>query len=137
MNATFTGNGFQKDGDHIRTVGGDGADGVQIVIGCAQKTRYQRFKAGLYFAVTGCGQGRQRAAVETAFGNDHLRCVDTFLVTIEPREFERRFIGFCTGVAKEYAFHTGDIAQCIGKFFLLARYGRDWTYVTADWIVRR
>ena len=44
----------------------------------------------------------------------------SFVVAIEARQLDRRFVGLATGVAQEHFLHAGDFAQFIGDQLLLA-----------------
>ena len=94
-----------QDGNHILVVLGDGADGVDVVIGHADKSGDQRLKARLRLARAGRGKCGQRTSVPGALHDNDLRIGDAALMAVEPGELDCAFVGFRPGIAKENVIH--------------------------------
>ncbi len=111
---------FQHYRNDIRVGFDDGFYGIQILIRHTDKTIEQRAKAFLHLGVTGSGQGGHGTAVEGLGHNNDDRLMDAAVVTVFTRNFNRRFVGFGTGVGEKHVFHTGDTYQCFSQRLLLA-----------------
>ena len=51
--------------------------------------------------------------------DDDRGLIDILLMTVKPRQLDRRFIGLATGIAKEHFVHAGVLRQPVGQALLL------------------
>ena len=58
--------------------------------------------------------------MEAFLHDDNGRSLDAFLMAKQSCQFNRRFVGFRSGITKEYIPHSGQLYQSISKFFLQA-----------------
>ena len=94
MNTAFSLDGLDQNGNNVVVVFGDVFQCFDIVERCSNKSAYQRFEAGLNFAITASRLSRHRAAVKAVLGDDYSGCFDVFLVAIETRKLDGGFVGF-------------------------------------------
>ena len=81
------------------------------------KTRDQRFETGLHLAVAGGRKRRQRAPVKRLFHDDDGGLFDSLLVSVQPSQFDRGFVGLAARIAEEHFVHAGKRSKAIGKRF--------------------
>ena len=118
VDAAFALDELDQDSDDIAIARSDAFHGFEIVERHAHETRKQRLESGLNLPAAGRGECRDRAAVEGLVQHDDRRRFDAALVTVEPRELDRRLVRLAPGVAEEDALHTGDLGEPVGELFL-------------------
>ena len=118
LDAAFARDRLDQHGDDALVVVTDMAHGIEIVVRYPEETLHQRFEARLDFAVAARGECRQRAAVETALGDDDAGRADVVLAAIEACEFDRGFVGLGAGVEEKDVVHAGELADPLRQLFL-------------------
>jgi hypothetical protein len=109
---------LDQDRDHVAVTCRDAPHRFEVVERHAHEAREQRFETGLDLAAAGRGEGRHRPAVESLFHDDDRRRLDAFVVPVEARELDRRFVRFATGIAQEHVVHTGDRGEAVSELLL-------------------
>ena len=101
--------------DDVGILLGHCANGVDVVVGHADKTWHQRFEAALHRRVAGRGQRGEGAPVKAVFHHHDLWLRDLPGVAVQARQLQRGFVGFRTGVAEKGALHAGQTAQTFAQ----------------------
>jgi hypothetical protein len=119
VDAAFALDRLDQNRDHALVLGGDAAHGLDVVQGDAHESGDQGLESDLHLLVARGGQGREGAPVESLVHHDDRRAFDPLAVAVEPRELDRRLVGFAAGIAEENRVHTADLCELFRRTFLL------------------
>jgi hypothetical protein len=64
------------------------------------------------------GQGAESATVKSVLHDHHQRLLDTFVPTVEPGNFQCRFVGLSPGVVEKYPVHACQPRQFLRQLLL-------------------
>ncbi|MOA15744.1 hypothetical protein D3C78_1359210 [compost metagenome] len=118
IDATLALHRFNQHCDNARRLHRGLTHGFNVIIGNAQKSRYQRLETALHGRVAGGRKRRQGASMKTVFHYQHLWLDDFAGIAMQPGKLERRFVGFGAGVTEKRPLHTRQFAQALAQLFL-------------------
>ena len=93
VDAGFTLNGLDQDGDDVGTIVGDVLNRADVIEGCADETFNQGLKSGLHLAIAGCRQRCHCSPMERLVGDDNGWAGDAFILTVQSGDLDRRLVG--------------------------------------------
>jgi hypothetical protein len=110
--------GLDQHGNDILVMRRQLCNGLGVAERDAHEAADQRLEAGLHLAISGGGEGRHGAPVETLFHDHDGRIVYAPVMAMQARQLDRCLVGLGTGIAEEGAVHAGQCAEPVGQGFL-------------------